>query len=268
MTERLKRYGDRNGFGFANGNSEIDMVPAKTRLDAAVHKAAAQYKELDIQPGMNPCGLSLDCGNIETMEDLLVAATGNWFSRRLDMPFHEVVYAPNRKVETHCGFDLSIGRLNTMKKRLRIQNKTVTRWCDQTDPIVLRAKLKPKDRKNTSADERLLLQVKCLCKLYQDSEGKSQPYLLVQQCYCLHDYRRMGRRDLKSPALDNQLRSMAIDLSDEKFRKLVAKDVAWKFQLDFASEQRRVKCRVLSNIEEPIPLTVLSLKDLVGQLEK
>ena len=86
------------------------MVPAKT-LDVAVHEDAEQYKELDLQPGMNPCGLSLECGNIETMEDLLVAATGNWFSRRLDIPFHEVVYAPNRRVETHCGFDLSIGRL-------------------------------------------------------------------------------------------------------------------------------------------------------------
>jgi hypothetical protein len=110
------------------------MVAAKTLLDAAVHEEAEQYKELDLQPGMNPCGLSLECGNIETMEDLLVAATGNWFSRRLDIPFHEVVYAPNRRVETHCGFDLSIGRLNTLNKRLRIQNKTVTRWCDQTDP--------------------------------------------------------------------------------------------------------------------------------------
>jgi hypothetical protein len=62
-------------------------------MDAAVHEDAEQYEEFDLQPGMNSCGLSLECGNIETMEDLPVAATGNWFSRWLDIPFHKVVYA-------------------------------------------------------------------------------------------------------------------------------------------------------------------------------
>jgi hypothetical protein len=239
-------------------------------LNAAVHVDAEKYNELDLQPGMNPSGLSLECGNIETMEDLLVAATAHWFSGRLGRQFHEVVYAPNRHVERACGFDLSVAPLNTTKFRLRIQNKAATTWCDEAKTIPLPARERTGANKYMTGPERLFDQVGRLCSLYHASNGLSLPYLLVQQCYCLHDYRRMGRKDLDVPVppIEDKFRSMAIEFTKPEFLAVFHQCDKWELQLAVDPAKSSVSCKAVMSDQTPIDLEVRTLEYLAGLLEE
>jgi hypothetical protein len=239
-------------------------------MNAVVHEDAEKYKDLDAEDGMNPCGVYPPCGNYEALEDLFVAATAHWFTQQLDRPFHEVVYAPNRRTEPKCGFDLSIAPVNTKKLRLRIQNKISATWCDTGYTISLTAKDRPKGAKYADECERFREQLRLLCSLYHRSNGRSYPYLLVQQCYCLHDYRRMGRDDLKVPIppLKNELRSMAIDLTSDKFIDAAQRNAAWRIELATNPDSKKATCQAVMPDGEPIPLEVRSLDYLVGQLQE
>jgi hypothetical protein len=242
---------------------------AESPLGGAVHKDAERSRELDLEPGMNPSGMPLECGNLETMEDLLVAAKAHWFSGRLKKQFHEVVYAPNRFVERACGFDLSIAPLNTREYRLRVQNKVVTTWCDLPSTITLKATRWADEKKRMTSWERLQDQVARLCTLYHASGTRAVPYLLIQQCYCLHDYRRMGREDLdvKSPPIHSKYRSMAIELADETFIAAINKHESWTFQLTPNPPADTVACLAIMPDGFSVPLIVRDLEGLAKLLE-
>ena len=248
----------------------MSRARAESPLDAAVHKDAERFRELDLEPGMNPSGVSLECGNPETMEDLLVAATAHWFATRLKKKFHEVIYAPNRFVERACGFDLSIAPLNTREYRLRVQNKVVTKWCDIAQTISLPASTWEDPEKRMTNAELLHYQVSKLCTLYQSSGTRSAPYLLIQQCYCLHDYRRMGREvlDTKSPPIESKFRSMAIELADEALIKAINQYPNWALQLTSNPPADTVTCRAIMPDGSSVPLRVRDLESLAKILEE
>jgi hypothetical protein len=250
--------------------SEVAVGRKKTISDmnAVVHEDAEKYRDLDAEHSMNPSGGTPECGNYEAMEDLFVAATAHWFTEQMKLPFQHLIYAPNRKTELRCGFDLSVAPVNSEKLRLRIQNKISATWCDIANTIPFVARDRPKGAKYPDEYERFRHQLRLACGLFTQSAGRSYPYLLVQQCYCLHDYRRMGRDDLKAPipALDHELRSMAIDLANGKFIDAANRYEAWRLEIATDPANKRATCRAIMPEGDPIPLEVRSLNYLLDQL--
>jgi hypothetical protein len=238
-----------------------------SRIASAVHEDAERYVDLDAEPGMNPSGGTPYCGNREALEDLFVAATAHWFTRQMQLPFQHVVYAPNRRIEARCGFDLSIAPVNSERLRLRIQSKVSPTWCDTVDTIELPAERYLGGEVQSDAN-RLHHQVGLLCGMWIESKQKAYPYLLVQQCFCLHEYRRMGQKvlDVDVPTIEAPLRSMAIDLSNEAFiNKCLSKDT-WKIQIETNPTNGLATCNGVITGGETVPLVVRSLAALVKQL--
>ncbi len=239
-----------------------------SQIDFAVHEDDKRNAELDAQPGMNPSGGTPLCGNAEAMEDMLVIATANWFAEKLKKPIQDVVYAPNRRTELKCGFDLSVAPANSKELRLRIQNKASTTWCDLANTIVFKAKDRPDGRETQTEEERFRHQVRLLCSLHEQTKGVSYPYLLVQQCFCLHDYRRMDREvlDVAVPPIDSNLRSIAVDLADKTFVKACWKYDTWELRIVTDPAANKATCQAIMPKGDPITLNVRNLGYLVSQL--
>jgi len=242
---------------------------SKSKIACAVHADADSYAELDADPNINPCGGTPDCGNKEALEDLLVAATAHWFTVQMKLPFQQIVYAPNRYIERRCGFDLSIAPVNTKNVRLRIQSKINPTWCDTENTIELSAKRHPGGDVRFSTANRLHHQIELLGRTSLNSEKKAYPYLLVQQCYCLHDYRRMGRevQNVKLPDIEDPLRSIVIDLSEESFIDKCLNEDSWMIQIQTDPKNARATCNGVMGGGQTISLAVRTLKDLVKQLK-
>ena len=103
-------------------------------LEALVHEDKKRFEALDQMLGMNPCGGKGGCGNEEALEDLLGAMTANYFVKSIQngnvLDFNQLVYGPNTTVEKDCGFDHSIGLVNSSGIRVHLQYKLLREWCD------------------------------------------------------------------------------------------------------------------------------------------
>jgi|GEM_PF-5801721 len=217
---------------------------------------------------MNPSGGTPECGNKEALEDLFVAATAHWFTRQMQLPFERVVYAPNRRIEARCGFDLSIAPVNAERLRLRIQNKISPTWCDTGEPIELSARRHPGGDVKWSEEHRLHRQVGLLCGMSIESKEKAYPFLLVQQCFCLHEYRRMGHTVLgvDVPGIESPLRSMAIDLSSKAFTDRCLEDDTWTIHIQIDPRHGFTTCHGELSDGKRVRLVVRSFATLVKQL--
>lgn len=237
----------------------------------AVHDDAKKHVDFDAQPGMNTCRGVPKCGNAEALEDLFVAATAHWFADKLNLPFHEVIYAPNRIVERRCGFDLSVGQFNSKKIRIRIQSKIVPTWCDVKNSIRLDARQHDGTPKTqwTSAN-RLHRQAELLGSICAESKQRAFPYLMVHQCFCLHEYRRMGRSlgTVEVPRLEAGLRTLAVDLSDPTFIQHATQDETWALWIDTDPAAKSATCKVILSDNSEIPLEVRDLQFLLDQIIK
>lgn len=233
-----------------------------SEINRVVHEDAKQYKDIDSTPGMNACGGTPRCGNEEALEDIFVAATAHWFANQLKAPFHKVIYAPNRRVEERCSFDLSVGLVNTTKIRLRIQSKIYTGACDVAQTIII-----PRPSKATKPD-RVVRQVEELCNVFRKSKGVARPYLMIHQCRCLHEYRRMGTvvDKIPVPALDHALRSIAIDLASKDFAANCHPGSNWKLRITTDPLEQTVSCvaKIPNVMSEEI--SVCTLADLLKEL--
>lgn len=241
-----------------------------SQIARVVDTDAQRFIDIDAEPGMNICGGTPECGNKEALEDLLTTCTANWFATNLGLPIQQVIYSPNRVTERRCGFDLSVGRFNSPKLRLRIQSKFSATWCDEPQLLSLPAKKPVVGQERLSEAERLFLQLELLCQTFTCSAGQCYPYLLVQQCYCLHEYRRMDGEfeSLRIPNIDGLFRSMAIDLSNEEFRRAFAIASAVDIQLLLHPATERITCEAVFPGPSRQTLVVKSLPDLLAQLKK
>lgn len=90
--------------------------------------------------------------------------------------YHKLFYIPNLQAEAKVGFDLSIGNY-TQLNRIRTMHKVLSeRFCDESWVFNI---------SRDSGDYRHLSQ------LIESSENIS-PFLILNICFCIHDYRRMG----------------------------------------------------------------------------
>ena len=149
----------------------------------------------------------------------MVATTASWFARQLNEPLHRVAYMPNNSVEGDCGFDLSIGFVNTPYLRLRMLCKSERSFCDQpfADKLLLDG---DSANQKTNEKERSYRHVRLLLETFHKSHGACLPFILFQQCYCLHDFRRMGitlTGGVVNPDVEDSLRSLCVKLDSTEF---------------------------------------------------
>ena len=234
-------------------------------LRIQIHRDAKQYSELDVQrPSLNPCmnqdkedDCSQHCRNRETMEDLFVAMTAHWFATQLNQPFNEIIYSPNSRVEKRCGFDLSVGAFNSEKVRLRLQHKVLRRWIDR-------------DMNKTLSQPHISNQIQALCNAFKKDEA-CRPFLVVHQCKCIHDYRRMGVRMVGSnevvPNLTNPLRTLCIDLSSGNLPNMLHEGMACPIRICTSVLEESTQAFAILN-DEQIELKVLALDDLQKLVDK
>jgi hypothetical protein len=179
-----------------------------------------------------------------------------------------VIYAPNRSVENRCALDLSVAPVNARDLRLRIQAKFEATWCDVANTIEVRAERRS-GREPMTSQYRLHHQVGLLCSFYGESRKRSYPYLLVQQCYCLHEYRRMGTTvsGVPVPPITHRLRSILLDLTKEQFATtcLNLESLTIRITTDPAVGTAKAEEQITGGAT--IPLTVRGLGDLVKPVQ-
>lgn len=188
----------------------------KSLLAAAIDK---DIPNQDPNPALNPCKVeSAYCHLTTGIEHCFVALTCHKLALYLretgiQSNFQDVIYIPNLRAEKKGGFDLSIGvgvsdltpRLRTMHKMLD-GRRSFNRWCDES----WRWSITRKDKKDWN-------HLNTLLSNYIDNLANNEfrPFLILHVCYCLHDYRRMGKviDGTRIPDFSEPLRSTVIDIS-------------------------------------------------------
>jgi hypothetical protein len=181
---------------------------------AKVIEAATREQDTDL--ALNPCEVtSASCRLSSGVETAFVALTAHWFLRKMQVnhpgvEFQEAIFMPSRRAECRGGFDLSIGeftgraRVRTMHKVLYGRSRfngtrTFNRWCDESWSWSITPR--------SGGDYRHLVSMLAM-------EQAFQPFLILHICYCVHEYRRMGKvvKGLRIPGFDSLLRTVVVDL--------------------------------------------------------
>jgi hypothetical protein len=193
--------------------------------------------------------------------------------------FHEFFYIPNTRAEGKVGYDLSIGQFSS-DFRIRTMHKLkFRRWCDQKWQWSVSASFDEHNRPyRTYGHLRTLLEE-------YDHHPNLEPYLVLNVCYCLHDYRRMevNYEDYcQIPALDSLLRTAIISLRaiprdallDSGFKLTVTKNAPLQREHELPREYlARIADKELFDIMvKPgnIPLydCILTLDDFCARIEQ
>lgn len=163
---------------------------------------------LDLEGGVDhPKKVEGPCRIASGIETTFVSAFCDYIrtSINLEIPFHKYFYIPSRPAESLVGYDLSIGRYET-QRRIRTMHKVVYEtWCDQEWEWSL-ANRRPRPTSDYSHFITLLRQYK--------NHPNLIPYLVLHVCYCIHDYRRMGKEyeGWQIPPFSSILRTVIISL--------------------------------------------------------
>lgn len=165
----------------------------------------------DEPPGESPCTVDGLCPLSPGIEHLFVSCTAHHALERIrksedKVQFQHVIYSPHSTIEKKCGFDLSIGhferpfRVRMMHKLLHSNNHG--KWCDEPW------------RWTSKDDPQAHGQLRTLLETYShaDNARRFEPFLAIHVCYCIHEYRRMGRSGI--PAFDHLRRTVIVDLRE------------------------------------------------------
>lgn len=129
--------------------------------------------------------------------------------------YHHIFYISNLKAEAKVGYDLSIGNY-LQSDRVRTMHKVINeRYCDQ--PWTYRFKYGRNESGEFTGDYGHFM------KLLYEHQGDLEhpgaqifPYLVINICHCIHDYRRMGTiyepEQLTMPSFRSLLRTIIVDL--------------------------------------------------------
>jgi hypothetical protein len=161
-------------------------------------------------PGENPCtAMYRQCPIAPGIEDLFRSQLAHTVVSHLrdqknPVSFHDVIYSPHATKE-NSGFDLSIGqfdlepRIRTMQKLINLKQRV---WCDQPW------------KWSTDDDRTAPSQLCSLIETYLDPKNKQlhEPFLVINVCFCLHEFRRMGKSGI--PDFDDPRRTVIVDLRD------------------------------------------------------
>jgi len=129
--------------------------------------------------------------------------------------YQHIFFIPNLKAEAKVGYDLSIGHYS-QNSRVRTMHKVVNeKYCDQ--PWSYRFRYARNRRGEDAGDYGHFK--KLLDAHQEDLEhpvAQISPFLVINICYCIHDYRRMGAlfepEQLTIPPFESLLRTVIVDL--------------------------------------------------------
>jgi hypothetical protein len=182
------------------GNSEL----AKTIREAAkkVHEGCPdEYHQV-----FHGCGhKSGGCHLSPALEALFAGTLAQMLTKRLmekqdKWLENEVLYAPHTTSECNVGFDYSVGHFEGFK-RVRWMHKHASNWCDDS------FRWEPKNKDET---KRCVNHADLLLTQFRIQNYEIRPFLVLSVCYCLHEYRRMGRAQV--PDVDDERRWVIADL--------------------------------------------------------
>lgn len=152
------------------------------------------------------------CRLASGVETTFMALFCSHIMRVLDWPpalFHEHFYIPSRPAEGRVGYDLSIGNYTT-ENRVRTMHKVLSNgiWCDQPWAWSISATFDA--NRTPQGDYRHL---RTLLRAF-DEFNQLPPYLVLNVCYCIHDYRRMGTtyEDWQIPPFTSLLRTVILPI--------------------------------------------------------
>ena len=167
--------------------------------------------------GLTPCqthGTHGNCPVAPGIEHVFVAGMANAAFLRVRQDnraaeFHQFIYSPHSTIEKKCGFDLSIGhyqqpcRVRLMHKLLHFRSNK-RKWCDEDWKWSSRS-----ERHNHKHLEILLSNFE-----ERHNKGRYEPFVVINTCYCIHEYRRMGceHEGVRIPGFDDYRRTAVIDL--------------------------------------------------------
>jgi hypothetical protein len=200
------------GTSATQSEPEIDrmtMHKGKSPLAETIRREAAHahqgnsddyenlYHGCDYLPGGCQLALALEAlfaGKLShELTDRVLHEQPNWKE-------NEILYAPHPTSEGKVGFDYSIGYYRGLK-RVRWMHKHAAVWCDEPS-----FEWKPKSADKTRCQNHAL---KLIGQLAKGGENM-RPFLVVSLCYCVHEYRRMGRGNV--PEFDDPRRWIIADL--------------------------------------------------------
>lgn len=129
--------------------------------------------------------------------------------------YQHIFFVPNLKAEAKVGYDLSIGHYR-QNRRVRTMHKVINeRYCDQ--PWSYRFKFDQTQSGEATGDYGHFLNL--LNPRSADFELRVvniRSFIVINICYCIHDYRRMGiiseHHQIEVPAFSSLLRTIIVDL--------------------------------------------------------
>lgn len=151
--------------------------------------------------------------------------------------FHQLFFIPNLKAEAKVGYDLSIGHY-CQNNRIRTMHKVINeRYCDQ--PWTYRFNYAQNERGEFTGDYGHF--IKLLSADPEDLEHARvhiTPFLVINICHCIHDYRRMGtffvQEQITMPLFPSLLRTVILDL-------IALRELLDRNNIDVYSEQFSLK---------------------------
>jgi hypothetical protein len=243
--------------------------------------------------GIDFAKVSGDCGLASGTETTFVAMFCSYIKQYLTTrsigtspEFHEFFYIPSRPAESKVGYDLSIGwhhsdqRIRTMHKVLYARYP----WCDEAWEWTLTPSFDAEG--HPSEDYGHLLTLLDVHEQYP----ALVPYLVLNVCHCIHDYRSMGAiyNEWQLPPFSSLLRTIVVNLTavcrdlpdwrvmlqDPGFRFVVVKQAPRQEEGEPAQEylHRIGEKRLFSVRVEPcdreLNNAVLTLDDLCQRIER
>lgn len=181
------------------GESELAGI-IRTTAEQVHNEVPKEYTQL-----YHACGIKDGyCQLSQSLEALFAGFLAQRLSNRVlqiqnDWTESEILYAPHTTSEANVGFDYSLGYFSG-PRRVRWMHKHASNWCD--DKFTWTAKGAEKSRCGRHA--------KLLLKQFNSNRDHIRPFLIMSVCYCLHEYRRMGRNGV--PQLDDPRRWIIADL--------------------------------------------------------
>lgn len=197
----------------ARPNTLIVIHSGNSQVAEAVRYAAEH--EVINEPSYDPCSNNpknvMPCSLAVGLEALFVAEIASRLhqlirGRREEWKFNECIYTPSTRIESKCGFDVSVGHYE-QSSRVRLMHKLVQSWCDQPWSWNSSSEYKKKTTTYPCVDH-----IAKLLAQYVRSEHRIVPFLSISVCFCLHEHRRMGRPHI--PPFEDERRSLFIDLRD------------------------------------------------------
>lgn len=129
--------------------------------------------------------------------------------------YHQIFYIPNLQAEAKVGYDLSVGHYQ-QNTRIRTMHKVINeRYCDQSWSFRFNYSINQRGEFSGDYGHFLELTGNATHADREQPDVNVLPFMVLNICYCIHDYRRMGSispDQITIPPFSSLLRTVIINL--------------------------------------------------------